>query len=225
MDDRDVARRLTALREQGLIDDELARATSRNAGPALRPAGPRRYPVLVPALAAAAVAAVVTLFAVTATSDEGNTLGPVRTPLTYGDTPTAAPTTATATSSADPGSALQAYVDRDRGGVRAMVGTWVPQLSSKRVGLAADGIVYQEADIVRFHQAMLATRPSALLLRSEEYPSFATGGFYVTIEPVAFATGADALSWCVANGLGPDDCFARRIDVTGGSDGTAMYQH
>lgn len=108
--------------------------------------------------------------------------------------------------------------------VGPLIGSWIPQLSAKRVGTVEDGLVYDEADIRR-HVAQLKQRfPQALLVWSGDYASFRQPDFYVVVMPVRFDSGEAALSWCVAQRLGPDDCFAKRLSHSGEPAGHTMYQ-
>jgi hypothetical protein len=65
--------------------------------------------------------------------------------------------------------ALQQQVDVDRQQVEALVGYWVPQLSSKTVGLKADGITYGYNEILDHFSRLKAQYPRALLLRSDDF--------------------------------------------------------
>lgn len=195
-------------------------------------AGLDRAPSLV-TLVAAVVVVATTAFLVLVPENIGDdavaTSGSGSTPTTIpssGPDPTSSaapfPTTAsTATSAPD---SLDRIVAADRAGAQALLGSWIPQLSAKREGLEADGIVYAVDDVVANHNALVYQFPGALLVASDEYPSFREGGFYVTVVPTAFGTGEEALSWCVAQALGPDDCLAKRLLTTGSSEGNSLYQ-
>lgn len=119
---------------------------------------------------------------------------------------------------------LDGFVAADRTEVEALLGVWVAQLAAKRVGQAPDGTTNTEGSIVDNHRAHLRTRPDLLLLRSDDYGSFRLPGYFVTIAPQPFGTGEEVLSWCVSQGLGPDDCFAKRIVVSGTPEGNTLYQ-
>lgn len=111
-----------------------------------------------------------------------------------------------------------------RAAAEGLIGSWVPQLSAKRVGLEADGIVYGAEDILE-HFATLAGRyPGALLLRTDDYPSYRIGGFFVVVVPLPFSSAEGALDWCASEGRGRDDCLAKRLMLTGGYEGTVRYQ-
>ncbi|GAA4809442.1 hypothetical protein GCM10023200_54050 [Actinomycetospora chlora] len=118
---------------------------------------------------------------------------------------------------------LSEGVDADRWQVEALVGSWVPQLSSKRVGTVADGITYDSTAILA-HRNQLADRYGpVLLLDSSDWPVFRESGYTVVVAAHPFATAAQANAWCSAQGLGADDCFAKRLAHIGSSaDNTVM---
>jgi hypothetical protein len=117
---------------------------------------------------------------------------------------------------------LDAQVAADRPAVEALVDRWVPQLSSKRVGLVVHGVRFAHEDIWRDFQLTEARYPTALLLSSADFVSFDSGDFWVTVVPYTHATGAEANAWCDRELIGPDDCFAKRLSHTGTSDGTTV---
>ncbi|MFE9745255.1 zinc ribbon domain-containing protein [Saccharothrix saharensis] len=119
---------------------------------------------------------------------------------------------------------LDAQVATDRAAVEALVDRWVPQLSSKRVGLVVHGVRFTHEDIWRDFQLTEARYPSALLLSSADFVSFDSGDFWVTVVPYTHATGAEANAWCDRERIGPDDCFAKRLTHTGTSDGTTVLR-
>ena len=117
---------------------------------------------------------------------------------------------------------LDAQVAADRAAVEALVGRWVPQLSSKRLGLVVHGVRFTHEDIWRDFRLTAARYPNALLLSSADFASFDTDDFWVTVVPYTYATGAEANAWCDRERIGPDDCFAKRLTHTGTSDGTTL---
>ncbi|MEU4740781.1 zinc ribbon domain-containing protein [Actinosynnema sp. NPDC023658] len=117
---------------------------------------------------------------------------------------------------------LDAQVATDRAAVEALVGRWVPQLSSKRLGLVVHGVRFTHEDIWRDFQLTTTRYPNALLLSSADFASFDSGDFWVTVVPYTHATGAEANAWCDRELIGPDDCFAKRLTHTGTSDGTTL---
>jgi hypothetical protein len=121
-----------------------------------------------------------------------------------------------------PRTQLDAAVQTDRSAVERVVGQWVPQIGSKAVGTQADGTVYDEAAILADYRRAKARFPAAVLLRSDDYMSFKRGGFWVVVVATPFASAAAANSWCDAQGLGPDGCFAKRLSHADGPTGNTM---
>ncbi|MFI9010058.1 zinc ribbon domain-containing protein [Actinosynnema sp. NPDC053489] len=119
-------------------------------------------------------------------------------------------------------SQLNAEVAADRAAVESLVDRWVPQLSSKRLGLVVHGVRFTHEDIWRDFQLTRARYPDALLLSSADYASFDSGDFWVTVVPRTYAAGAEANAWCDRELIGPDDCFAKRLTHTGTSAGTTL---
>lgn len=96
-------------------------------------------------------------------------------------------------------------------------GYWVPQLSSKKVGLVANGITYDEQAIWRDHANIRTDIPGATLAWSGDYVTFSSPDFWVTIVPSASSDSPDVVNqWCANRRLDADRCFAKRI-------GTARY--
>lgn len=123
---------------------------------------------------------------------------------------------------ADPVAALTLQADQDRPRVEALVGQWIPQISAKAAGLVVAGRTYDDAAVLADVTASRARFPQALLLRSDDYTSFRRGGFWVTVVGRSFPTPQAANTWCDQQGLGPDDCFAKRLSHTAGPEGNAL---
>lgn len=109
---------------------------------------------------------------------------------------------------------LQAFVTQDRPTADTLVGLWVPQLSAKRVGLEADGIVYGPVEIVANHTPLRSTY-GAILVDGGAF-QFTSGGdpmtgWFLTIVPEAFATRDEAAQWCTDRNLGGNVCLAREF--------------
>jgi hypothetical protein len=122
---------------------------------------------------------------------------------------TPATSTTTATAPPDPLSVLELTRAGDAPVVESLVGQWVPQVSAKRPGIEDDGIVYQLADIVALHQ-QLATQHGAVLLFSGDY-NYLSGDLWVSIVPQGSPAPEGALQFCIDQGIGRDDCFAKFI--------------
>jgi hypothetical protein len=111
---------------------------------------------------------------------------------------------------------LEVQVANDRAQVEALAGYWVPQLSSKRPDLMANGITYDYRAIWSDFTNIRLRYPGALLLWSGDYSSFRYANFWVTVAPQAYSSGESANGWCDNAGIGKDDCYAKRIMHTGG---------
>lgn len=161
----------------------------------------------------------------------GHPLGvsPTTIPITPPTTTAPAPPTTTTTApngdvtdEASAQAALQRQVDTDRPSAEALVGQWVPQLSSKTYGLVANGITYDYLAIWQDFQSISQQHPGALLLWSSDYTSFMLADYYVTVLPIGYPSGGAAASWCTSNGLGANDCYAKLISHTAGPKGSSV---
>lgn len=119
---------------------------------------------------------------------------------------------------------LESQVAKDRPTIETFVGYWVPQLSSKRLGLVANGITFDHRAIWADFTSLQTRHPGVLLLWSGDYSSFKLTNFWVTVAPQYFDVGAAANDWCVGAGLGRDDCYAKRIMHTGGHAETTLLR-
>ncbi|UJW30837.1 hypothetical protein L3Q67_37450 [Saccharothrix sp. AJ9571] len=119
-------------------------------------------------------------------------------------------------------SLLSAQVEEDRAQVSGLVGYWMPQLSSKRPGLVVRGVTQDHDSIWADHQANKSRYPAALLLWSGDFDSFKYPDFWITVVPERFATGVAANEWCGTQGIGKDDCYAKRLAHSGGYAGNTL---
>ena len=139
-------------------------------------------------------------------------------------------TTATAASGTGDGEVAEAsaadnlrwQADHDRSTVVSRVsGYWVPQVSSKRPGLYAEGMTWGSPAIMQEFFSLRQQFPEALLLFSDDWPVFDAGGsWWVTIVGIPFTTAEEANAWCDSQGLDGEHCFAKYIDTNGSSEGT-----
>ena len=179
--------------------------------------------------AVAAVVAIVVVIAVVSVGEDGTPVASPGAGQVAGTTSEVPVTTTTTTDPvpADEGSArqlLENQVADDRPHVEAVVGSWVPQLSSKQPGLVANGTTYDYRAIWADFTTLQARYPGALLLWSGDYNSFKLPDYWVTIAPEAFGTGEAANGWCDSAGIGKDNCFAKRITLTGGYEGNTLFR-
>lgn len=146
----------------------------------------------------------------------------------------AGPSTMVATASAAPAygsieEVAEAVLEELRGAdFLAMRGSmsnrWVPQVSSKRVGLVADGKTWTNADILGDHLALRQRFGGARLVRSGQWTTFSDPDFWVTVVGPPRLTAEDANRWCDSNGFGVDDCFAQFVSALVGVEGTTVYR-
>ncbi len=119
---------------------------------------------------------------------------------------------------------LRELVDADRAIVRGLQQWWLPQVSSKRPGLVAEGITWTDADVLRDHLALRQRFPQARLVWSGDWTTFSSPNWWVTIVAQPMTTPQQANGWCDAQGLDPDHCFAKMISSVLGPDGTTVYR-
>jgi serine/threonine-protein kinase len=119
---------------------------------------------------------------------------------------------------------LQAQAAADRATAESLVGQWAPQISSKRPGMVVNGVSYDYPGIMADFQALRSRYPKAILLYSGDYANFTGRDFWVTIDADAFATAEQANAWCDQQGFGEQDCYASRLEHTGGPDGNAQLR-
>ena len=121
-------------------------------------------------------------------------------------------------------SSLKWQVDHDRPSVtKDLTGKWVAQLSSKKSGMTADGMTWDNRTTLQEFLKLRQKYPSAKLLYSEDWPVFDAGGqYWVTIAGTPYSTAAEANAWCEAQGFDAEHCFAKYIDTKGPSEGTTV---
>ncbi|MGV9677137.1 hypothetical protein ACWDSJ_17815 [Nocardia sp. NPDC003482] len=126
--------------------------------------------------------------------------------------------------------ALRAQADADRAVIaQDLADRWVPQLSSKRVGLVApdvDGrvVTWSAVEILNQHLRLRLRYPEVRLLWSDEWQTFDLRGWWVTIAGVTFPDAAPANGWCDDHGIVADECFAKLVSNTRDSAGTTRYR-
>jgi len=100
---------------------------------------------------------------------------------------------------------------------------WVPQISSKHVGMAAAGIIWGPKEIWDQFLAFRDRYPNVVLTDSDQWNCYRPGQRYWVISiPTASNDAAGALSWCTSQGMGRDECYAKRIGNTGFEGATAF---
>nr|WP_082956010.1 serine/threonine-protein kinase [Mycobacterium sp. E3339] len=100
---------------------------------------------------------------------------------------------------------------------------WVPQISSKRVGIVAEGTVWNNAKILSEHLQLRAQFPEARLLWSADWSTFDAPDFWVTIAGDTFPDAAGALTWCSRKNLDRDHCYAKLVSTTHPVHGSTAF--
>jgi hypothetical protein len=153
---------------------------------------------------------------------------PGSTPYRSGsNTLTAAQPTAPAHGSAE-GTATDALKElsgHDYAGVKQnLENWWVPQISSKRVGLFADGITYNNVDILRDHLTLRQRYLGVRLIWSGNWTSFSGSNWWITVIGQPVSTAILANQWCDDQRIDADNCFAKMISSIYGPDGTTVLR-
>ena len=118
---------------------------------------------------------------------------------------------------------LRWQADHDKSSVKGVSGKWVPQLSSKKSGMVADGITWDNRATLQEFLKLRQKYSDAKLLYSDEWPVFDSGGqYWVTIVATPYGSADEANAWCSAEGFDADHCFAKYIDTKGSSEGTTV---
>lgn len=193
-----------------------------------QPAGRSSAPWIVGAAAIVVLAVVGALLVLTlrpaASAASPTTPQTVLVPSTTTVTAAPSPSSGGSTSSGSSTTSLDDQVANDRASVESLVGSWVPQLSSKSVGTVADGITYDAGDILGHYQGLAASYPGAKLLYSGDWPVFRNGDYWVIVVAQPFSTASGANAWCSAQNFGPDDCFAKKLSHSGGTSGSTVQR-
>lgn len=106
-----------------------------------------------------------------------------------------------------------------------MLERWIPQVSSKRPGLEADGIVYDYEAILDHFSGLRQRFGDLILVNSSDFTSFEQDGWYVALAPQAFGSSDQALGWCSGQGMNDRNlCFAKFVSrSTPYSNATTEY--
>lgn len=121
--------------------------------------------------------------------------------------------------------ALADLATADRGYIRQnLADWWIPQISSKRTGLVAEGMTWTPGDILREHLALRQRYGDVRLIWSGDWQTFSGPDWWVTVvgDP---SSGPDlALNWCVSARLDVDHCYAKVVSANRGPEGTTALQ-
>lgn len=120
--------------------------------------------------------------------------------------------------------ALRAIANADRPFVTGQLADrWVPQLSSKRPGLVADGITWDNSATLREHLKLRLQYPEVRLLWTGDWSTFSEPDFWVTVAGVTFPDAGGALAWCRDHSLDREHCYAKLVSTTHPIDGSTAF--
>jgi len=123
------------------------------------------------------------------------------------------------------GDAIQWQIKHDYPIVmNSMRGKWTPQLSSKQVGLVAEGQTWTNRSILAEFLKTRQANPKAVIIDPSQWPVYDTGGWWVTLQGDTYSDGDQANAWCDAQGYDSDHCLAKRIESNGTSQGTTKLR-
>jgi hypothetical protein len=165
-------------------------------------------------------------FTTSSTVPPSSTLSTSTTTVTVTPSPPASPTP-TYDSEAASLQQLQELVNTDRPLVSNWLTyqhPWVPQLGSKKLGTVDNGMSYSYSRILQDFLQLRQQYPHAHLLRSGDWSTFDSPGYWVTIADWAYPAASDALGWCRSQGLDKNHCFAKLVSITHSPDGSTVYQ-
>ncbi|MEA5360625.1 zinc ribbon domain-containing protein [Amycolatopsis sp., V23-08] len=170
------------------------------------------------------MAAGVTVFVLTRGTGDTETAQPplntnVPAPAQQPPTTTVAPTTqAPAEITEDD---LRRQTSQDSTTAERLVGHWVPQLSSKNLGLVVGGVTYDYPAIMADFKSLHDRFPDAVMVNSSDYSNFSRKDFWVTVEASVFASADAANAWCDEQNFAAQDCHASRLTHSGGPAGNS----
>jgi hypothetical protein len=122
-------------------------------------------------------------------------------------------------------SALQELADSDYGVVKnQLADRWVPQISSKKIGLVTDGITYQNSDILRDQLTLRQRYDGVRLVYSGRWTTFSGDTWWVTVVGAPFGDSGSANGWCSAHNIDSWNCIAKMISDHMGPEGTTAIR-
>mgnify|MGYP001023062578 FL=1 len=123
------------------------------------------------------------------------------------------------------GDAIQWQIKHDYPIVmNSLRGKWTPQLSSKQVGLVADGQTWTKRAILAEYLRTQQANPKAVIIDTSQWPVYDVGGWWVTLSGELYDDADQANAWCDAQGYDSDHCLAKRIESNGTSQGTTKLR-
>ena len=103
--------------------------------------------------------------------------------------------------------------------MNSMQGKWTPQLSTKQVGVLADGQTWTNRSILAEFLRTRQANPKAVIVSTSEWPVFDEGGWCVTLFGEFYATADEANVWCDTQGYDRDHCLVKRMESSGSPQG------
>ena len=123
------------------------------------------------------------------------------------------------------GDAIQWQIKHDYPIVmNSLRGKWTPQLSSKQVGLVADGQTWTKRLILAEYLKTQQANPKAVIIDTSQWPVYDVSGWWVTLSGELYDDADQANAWCDAQGYDSDHCLAKRIESNGTSQGTTKLR-
>jgi hypothetical protein len=108
-------------------------------------------------------------------------------------------------------SRLQAMARNDRPYV--LTDVWIPQISSKRVGLVAEGTEWDNEKVLDEHLRLRRIYPDVRLLWSGDWSTYDGRNFWVTVVGLHSSNPDDVLAWCIQQGFDRDHCIAKMVST------------
>ncbi|MGW5321790.1 outer membrane protein assembly factor BamB family protein [Rhodococcus pyridinivorans] len=121
--------------------------------------------------------------------------------------------------------ALRAIADADLPVVQSdLAERWVPQLSSKRPGLQAEGRTWNNAATLEEHLVLRLRYPNVRLLWSGDWSTFSAPDFWVTIAGSPSSESGSAVTWCDQQRLDAEHCYAKLVSRSHPVDGSTVLR-
>ena len=119
------------------------------------------------------------------------------------------------------GEAIQWQVKHDYPIVKErLLHQWTPQVSSKQVGLKADGLIWNNRSILAEYLRTRQANPNAVIIDTSQWPVYDDKDWWVTLQGDSYPDADQANAWCDAQGYDSDHCLAKRIESSGSPQGT-----
>jgi len=185
---------------------------------------PKPITLLVVTAVAVVAAAGVTTFALTRGTHtaQPDTTAPVLIPATTTQPQTSKEIPRTSVTSSQPiEEDLRRLTSQDSDVAENLVGHWVPQLSSKSLGLVVGATTYDYPAIMADFQSLHDRFPDAIMVNSSDFNNFSRKNFWVTLKASVFTTADAVNNWCDEQNFAREDCHASRLTHTGGPAGNS----